>query len=182
VTPQGPVPKVAICLGPAAFLAGNKAFTLATLRHEMEHAAHDQMAADWLQQWRAKGAKGDFRVWLGKQQISTADRAVVGELTEGNTVNTEVLAHLEGFITAFPHQDHQKANPELSVYDQLTGVAEHWEHAAADVKQEAIKRITEMKKAQKGPALKALRDAFTRLKGEKDAPTTLVDAVLSAGG
>ena len=39
-----------------------------------------------------------------------------------------------------------------------------------------------MKKAQKGPALTALKAAFTRLKGEKDAPSALVDAVLSARG
>jgi len=31
---------------------------------------------------------------------------------------------LEGFITAFPQEDHDKANPQRSVYDQLTGVAE----------------------------------------------------------
>ena len=37
-----------------------------------------------------------------------------------------------------------------------------------------------MKQRQNGPALKALRAAFTRLKGEKDAPTALVNAVLSA--
>ena len=40
----------------------------------------------------------------------------------------------------------------------------------------------EIREEQKGPALKALLAAFTRLKGEKDAPKELVDAVLSAGG
>ncbi len=93
-----------------------------------------------------------------------------------------MLAHLEGFITAFPLEDHEKANPERSVYDQLTGVAEHWGSAATEVKAEAVKRIKEMKARQKGPALAALKAAFTRLKGEKDAPKELVDAVLSAGG
>jgi hypothetical protein len=181
-TPTGPLPKVAVCLGPAVFVAGNKAFALATLRHEIEHAVHNQMAVDWLQQWRQTGAKGDFRVWLGEQAISQADRALVGERFDGFTVNTEVIAHLEGFITAFPLQDHEKANPERSVYDQLMGVAEHWASASTDVKEEAVKRITEMKKDQKGPALTALKAAFTRLKGEKDAPKALVDAVLSAGG
>lgn len=180
VTKTGPLPGVAILLGPAAFVPGNKAFALATLRHEIEHAAHDEMAIDWLRQWREKDAPGDFQVWLGKQQISAADRAIVGELTKGDTVNTEVLAHLEGFITAFPHEDHAKANPERSVYDQLRGVAEHWAPASEHVKAEAIKRIVAMKKDQKGPALAALRAAFTRLKGEKDAPRDLVDAVLSA--
>ena len=70
----------------------------------------------------------------------------------------------------------------LAVYDQLAGVAEHWASAAPDVQQEAVKRLLEMSKQQKGPALTALKAAFTRLKGEKDAPAALVDAVLSARG
>ena len=178
VTAKGPLPQVAVCLAGAVFIPGNKAFALATLRHEIEHAAHDQMAVDWMVKWRDAGAKVDFRVWLGTQPIAAADRALVGERVDGSTVNTEVLAHLAGFITAFPHEDHEKANPERSVYDQLVGVAEHWASASPDVQQEAVKRITEMKKAQKGPALAALKAAFTRLKGEKDAPKALVDAVL----
>ena len=156
MTAQGPLPQVAVCLGPAVFVPGNKAFALATLRHEIEHAAHDQMAIDWLRKWRKAGTKGDFRIWLGSQPIAGADRALVCERVNGSTVNTEVLAHLEGFITAFPKEDHAKANPSRSVYDQLLGVAEHWASAAADVQQEAITRLIEMKKRQKGPALAAL--------------------------
>jgi hypothetical protein len=83
---------------------------------------------------------------------------------------------------AFPKEHHEKAGPQRSVYDQLTGVAEHWAPASTDIKAEAVRRILEMKKAQKGPALTALKAAFTRLKGEPDAPRALVDAVLSAGG
>ena len=182
VTPKGPLPKIAVCLSKAVFIPGNKAFALATLRHELEHANHNQMAVDWLQKWRDAGAKGDFRIWLGSQPIAQADRQLIGERVEGGSFNTEVLAHLEGFIMAFPKEDHEKANPQRSVYDQLTGVAEHWAHASTEIKAEAVKRITEMKKAQKGPALAALKAAFTRLKGEKDAPRELVEAVLSAGG
>ena len=142
VAPKGPLPKVAVCLGGAVFIPGNKAFALATLRHEMEHANHNQMAVDWLQKWRDAGAKGDFRVWLGSQPIALADRQLIGERVEGGSVNTEVLAHLEGFIMGFPKEDHEKANPQRSVYDQLTGVAEHWESASTEIKAEAVKRIT----------------------------------------
>ena len=83
VTAKGTVPKVAICLSGAVFIPGNKAFALATLRHEMEHANHNQMAVDWLQKWRDAGAKGDFRIWLGTQAIAQADRALIGERVEG---------------------------------------------------------------------------------------------------
>jgi hypothetical protein len=180
VTTKGPLPRVAVGLAGAVFVPGNKAFALATLRHEIEHAAHRQMALDWLQQWRDKGAPGDFRIWLGTQAISQADRALVGELVEGSVVNTEVLAHLEGFILAFPHEARTPANAARGVYDQLVGLAEKWGPASTDVKQEAVARIVEFKKTQQGPALKALQDAFTRLKGEPNAPKELVAAVLSA--
>ena len=180
VSAQGPLPQVAIGVAPSIFVADNKAFALATVRHEIEHGAHRQMAVDWMQKWRKANAPGDFRIWLGTQDIAQADRQLIGELAEGEVKNTEVLAHLEGFITAFPHQDHEKANPQREVYDQLVGVAKNWKSAHDTVKAEAVKRITEMKKAQKGPALAALKAAFTRLKDEKDAPKELVDAVLSA--
>ena len=49
MTAKGPLPKVAIGLAGSVFIPGNKAFALATLRHEIEHAAHDQMAVDWMQ-------------------------------------------------------------------------------------------------------------------------------------
>jgi hypothetical protein len=182
VTKAGPLPGIAVCLAKTVFIPGNRAFALATLRHEIEHARHTQRAIDHLQKWRDRGAKGDFRVWLGQQGLAQADRELIGERVDGSTVNTEVLSHLAGFIMAFPQEDHEKANPQRSVYDQLSGVAEHWGSATTAVKQEAVRRITEMKKAQKGPALTALKAAFTRLKGEPDSPKELVDAVLSARG
>ena len=58
VTPKGALPKVAICLSAAVFIPGNKAFALATLRHEMEHANHNQMAVDWLQKMARRGRQG----------------------------------------------------------------------------------------------------------------------------
>jgi len=189
VSPQGPLPQVAIGVAPTAFVADNKAFALATVRHEIEHGAHRQMAVDWMQKWRAAGAPGPgaaispdtpFRSWLGSQQISVADRQLIGELADGEVKNTEVLAHLEGFITAFPHQDLKKVQAERAVYDQLRGVAANWKPAHDTVKAEAVRRIIEMKKAQKGAALQALLETFTRLEKEPDAPTDLVNAVLNA--
>ena len=94
-----------------------------------------------------------------------------------------MLAHLEGFIIAFPLEDHEKANPERSVYDQLAGVAEHWAiRPDRDQGGGGQAHHGDEEARQKGPALAALKAAFTRLKGEKDAPKELVDAVLSARG
>ena len=61
VTAKGPLPEVVICLGPAVFVPGNKAFALATLRHEIEHAAHDEMAVEWVRKWRDAGWRASSR-------------------------------------------------------------------------------------------------------------------------
>jgi hypothetical protein len=76
-TRDGPEPKVALMLGPLAFDAGNKAAALGVLRHEMEHAFHDRLAANLLRRWRqdATAAKTPFAGWLEKQAMSAVDRA-----------------------------------------------------------------------------------------------------------
>src|SRR5215211_5105964 len=62
VPAKGPLPEVVICLGPAVFVPGNKAFALATLRHEIEHAAHDEMAVEWVRKWRDAGWRASSRL------------------------------------------------------------------------------------------------------------------------
>jgi hypothetical protein len=78
-TRTGSEPKVAILLGPGAFDPGNKAAALGVLRHEMEHAFHDQLAAKALKRWREDtGAeKTPFAGWLEKQSMSAVDRALI---------------------------------------------------------------------------------------------------------
>src|SRR4051794_13398260 len=63
---DGAPPRIVIVLGPNAFTSG-KARALSTLRHEMEHAKHEQLALRWLTRWRADRTTASFKDWLGEQ-------------------------------------------------------------------------------------------------------------------
>jgi len=182
VSRTGPLPPIAVCLGPKVFVQGNKAFALATLRHELEHAAHNQIALDWLQKWRddrkAEKAKTDFRTWLKSQPIAGADLALIRERIDDSNVNTELLSHLEGFITAFPHENRATVGRSRPVYEQLWGVVDHWASADGEVQKEAVARLLELKGRLQGADLTAFVDTMKRLKAEKQTPPALVDPLI----
>ena len=102
---DGPLPRIAIILGPDAFK--DKAKAVATLRHEMRHAAHAQLAIGWLLKWREEGSGKDFPGWLDaqhkKKKISDADYAIVSTGLPGvGLIATELPAHIEGMLAALP--------------------------------------------------------------------------------
>jgi hypothetical protein len=102
---DGPLPRIVIILGPNAFRHG-KANALATLRHEMEHARHAQLALAWLVKWRAERPTASYKDWLASQvkarQLSAVEAAVIASGTGGGTAGTEVLAWTEGLVTSLP--------------------------------------------------------------------------------
>jgi hypothetical protein len=177
---DGPLPTVAILLGPGAFVAGNKARTLAVLRHELEHAAHNRMAIAWLKRWRADGkaAGQTFRAWLGTQSIAAADLALIRERLDNTDVNTEALAHLEGYIAGFPHETAAAAKTSRSVYGELHEAAEHWRNSDPAVQQEFSARLREFKARLKGERLTAFAADLRRLKAENEKLAALVDPLL----
>jgi hypothetical protein len=110
VDPKDPLPRIAIILGPDAFKR-DKGWGLETLRHELRHAAHEQLAIGWLLKWQEDGAKKTFKEWLRakhkKKDIKDPDFDLVatGIQLTGTDVDlaaTEVLAYAEGIITALP--------------------------------------------------------------------------------
>jgi hypothetical protein len=168
-TRDGPVPAIAIVLGSSAFVASNKARTLAVLRHELEHAAHDQMARKWLLQWRADtGTKKPFRAWLAKQSIAGADLALVRERIDNTKVNTEALSHLEGFMAGFAVESEQAAGTSRRAYEELVAAGEHWDHVDAAVKTELKARLVAFKARLPAAKLAAFQAKLRDLK--RDAP------------
>ena len=160
VTLDGPLPRVAISLTSAAFEHG-KDHALATMRHEMEHAAHMQMLVDWLEKWRksvkAKSAtsalsdtasRSVFDKWIAAQKgISGVDRALIKGDKATDWENTEVLAYTEGFMTAF-HLGAQQPSLSLAIeypgaIEQLWGLAKRFDSADKDIKDAALARIRE---------------------------------------
>jgi hypothetical protein len=102
---DGALPRIVIVLGPNAFDRG-KAHALATLRHEMAHAQHEQLALRWLARWRTEPTSASFKDWLSTQvrakRLSAVEAAVLASGTGGGTVATEMLAWAEGLVTSLP--------------------------------------------------------------------------------
>ena len=160
---SGPEPKVAVMLGPLAFDPGNKAAAIGVLRHELEHALHDRLAANLLKRWRedAGAEKTPFAAWLEKQSISAVERALVRERIPGSNTNTEALAHLEGFIAGFAVEAPDVKEGSHRVYEnELKEAAPYWaglreggagrvHHAAEGVQGAAEGRAAEH--ADRGP-------------------------------
>lgn len=181
-TRTGAEPKVAILLGPLAFDPANKAATLGVLRHEMEHAFHDRLAANWLKRWRedANAAKTPFAGWLEQQKMSGVDRALVRERIPGGNTDTEALAHLEGFIAAFPVEAPDTKEGSHRVYEnELMVGAHHWLAADKPVKAEFITRLRGLKARMKGERLSTLVADLKSLKAGDPAYAPLVDGVLN---
>jgi hypothetical protein len=180
-TRSGPEPKVAIMLGPLAFDPGNKAAALGVLRHEMEHAFHDRLAANLLKRWRQDGRaeKTPFAGWLEKQSMSAVDRALVRERIPGSNVNTEALAHLEGFIAGFPVEAPDVKEGAHRVYEnELKEAAHQWLASDKAVQAEFISRLKALKARLKGERLSTLIAGLKKLKADEKAYAPLVDGVL----
>lgn len=180
-TRTGSEPKVATLLGPGAFDPGNKAAALGVLRHEMEHAFHDLLAAKALKRWREDAAadKTPFVAWLEKQSMSAMDRALVRERIDAVKVDTEALAHLEGFIAGFPVEAPDVEEGAHRVYEnELKEAAHQWLFADKPVKAEFITRLKAFKGRMKGERLDKLVAGLKDLKAGDKTYGPLVDGVL----
>ena len=126
-------PRIAIRLFSGTF-KDDKADTLRVLRHEMLHARHREQAIDSL--------KG------GKSAPQTAvDKAVVRDIKLGGSANTELLAYVEGFMTAF-HLTAPPLGPQHPLFIDLLGMLETtkvdpWHSADESVRDEALGRLHE---------------------------------------
>jgi len=112
VTAEGPLPRVAIILGPGAF-ARDEAFALMSLRHEMEHARHLELATEWLLKWRTERSGKPFWTWIESQNIPKNIYALIEYAKVGGPrASTELLAHIEGLVATFQFVP---ADPDISL-------------------------------------------------------------------
>ncbi len=149
---DGALPRIVIILGPNAFKRG-KAHALATLRHEMEHARHEELALGWLVKWRDERPNTSFQDWLASQlrarKMSPVEAAVISSSTGGGLAGTEVLAWTEGLVTSLPFIPAVDVNLVLSddkypaAVSALRGAGKHFTLIAGnkDVTQAALDRI-----------------------------------------
>jgi hypothetical protein len=174
---EGPLPAVAVVLGKGAFEGNSKAATLGVLRHELEHAFHNEMALHCIKAWRSdsKAAKQGFLAWLEKASIAAADKALVRERVSGSNTNTEALSNLEGFIAAFPLETpgFEGGHP---AYAELEDAAGYWLSADSAVQKEFIARLKALRARMKDST--GLDAALKRLKDSKKEYTPIADGAL----
>jgi len=128
----------------------DKAMSLDILRHELAHAKHLVAARESVAKWLKAGGTGDadkFSGWLKRNRtgLSDADIALLGETAHGGSANTEVLAYVEGFMTAFhlidppPRADHPIFLELLGVLDTTKVLP--WRSADKSVRNVAVQRL-----------------------------------------
>jgi hypothetical protein len=126
-------PRIAIRLYSSTF-KDDKADTLRVLRHEMLHARHHEQAIDSL-----KGGKA-----APKTEV---DKALVSEIKQDGSANTELLAYVEGFMTVFHLMDPPPGPKDPLFIDLLgaldTGKIYTWFNANENVRDEALGRLHE---------------------------------------
>jgi hypothetical protein len=158
-------PETAVILYTNVF-SRDKAAALTILRHEMLHAEHESKARAALREWlsKRKGAgktdtpqgRVEFEKWIRAQAghgRSAVDIALIIEEAglgpKGVHANSEVLAHVEGFMTMFHLEDPTRLrDPKHSAWTELTNALEVpegpiWRLAAEPVRNEALGLIQE---------------------------------------
>ena len=174
-TRDGALPAVAIMLGPQPFTEGDDS-VLATLRHELAHAEHDQTIVGWLGRWRGAGRGGDFAAWMRRQKVSAVDLALVRAGTAGSGVVTELLAHIEGFAAALDKTPAPTAPVVLKsslplAIEELRGAAEHgWTGVDEAVKTAAAKRLADYYQGLDAARQSLLRDWLFYLRYRAGTP------------
>jgi hypothetical protein len=179
---DGEEPKVAVVLSNTAFDPDNKAFTLGVLRHELEHAVHNRMAADWLKRWRGdeKARRQPFRTWLRGQQLSPVDRALVAERLAGGLSSTEALANTEGFMAAFATEAPDLPLADAPAEEELRDAAGFWVRADKAVQAEVRSRLLAFAARLTGESRERLRKTAVKLRAENAAFKDLLDPLTEA--
>ena len=161
VSLDGPLPKVAVILGPQAF-ANGKDGAFGTLRHELKHVEHFHAMIDWLDRWRKEMAKSGvklddaaarqrFDAWVDRHKtMGKLDRDLLVGERKANHANTELLAFTEGFINIF-HMRQDTPSVKLAAgyppaLYQLRRAGEEYNRAESAAKTAALARLGEYAK------------------------------------
>jgi hypothetical protein len=112
--------------------------------------------------------------------MSAVDRALIRErIPPGSKINTEALAHLEGFIVGFPVEAKDVKEGAHRVYEnELKEAARYWVASDKAVQAEFITRLKALKTRLTGERLDTLVANLNDLKAGDKPYAPLVDAVL----
>ena len=112
--------------------------------------------------------------------MSAVDRALIHErMPPGSKINTEALAHLEGFIVGFPVEAKDVREGAHRVYEnELKEAARHWVASDKAVQAEFITRLMALTARLTRERLDTLVADLKELKAGDKSYAPLVDAVL----
>ena len=112
--------------------------------------------------------------------MSAIDRALIARADpSGSKVDTEALAHLEGFIAGFPVEAKDVKEGAHRVYEnELKEAARQWVASDKAVQAEFITRLKALKARLTGERLDTLVADLKDLKAGDKSYAPLVDAVL----
>lgn len=131
-----------MAVGPSAFIDKNALYPLSTAIHEAMHVSHAMMAEDLFEQWRTTTKKGGFYGWLAKQlktgKITQEQYDLAIDMTEGKSSDSELLAHLEGFLVVFQRAPKTE---DSSRTENLTSISDYWGDAQPNTRLTVLKRL-----------------------------------------
>jgi hypothetical protein len=112
--------------------------------------------------------------------MSAVDRALIRErIPPSSKINTEALAHLEGFIAGFPVEAKDVKQGAHRVYEnELKEAAHQWVSSNKAVQAEFITRLKALKARLTGERRDTLVADLKDLKAGDKSYAPLVDAVL----
>jgi hypothetical protein len=170
VTQSGRLPRVAVILGPKA-LERDKVFALGTLRHEMEHARHHELAIEWLLKWRSERPGTPFWTWIGSQNLPKNITGLIDFAKPGGSrVPSELVAHVEGFVSTF-----RFVPPEPAISLMKSG---NYPAAIGALKELGLKAFVKLGKDARGDALDLVRDFCCRDQTTGKALLKWLDALI----
>ena len=131
-----------VALGPMAFMSESYVYTLSTAVHETQHFTHAKDAEALLEEWRSKKRKETFIEWLRnqkkKKRITAEQYALAVDMTKGDSPDSEILSHLEGFLASY-HRIEVSDSPYL--LKNIGDIADYWLFSSSSIGDAAIARL-----------------------------------------
>ncbi len=160
-----------VALGPRAFNSESYVYTLSTAVHETQHFTHAMDAVALLAEWRSKETKKSFIEWLRsqkkKKRITAEQYALAVDMTKGDSPDSEILSHLEGFMASY-HRIEVSESPHLM--KNIGDMADYYLFASSSIGDAAIARLaayySTLDQAHKDRLAEYARAGFKRTKSD----------------
>ena len=181
-SPAGEEPKVAIVMGERAFDPDNKAYTLGVLRHELEHAVHNRMAANWLKRWRgdAKARAKPFQELARRSVAQPARPGARRGAPRGPQGRHRGARERRGVHGRVHRREGGPTLADAPAEEELRDVAGYWVGAPKAVRAEVVARLQAYGARLTGDLPARYLASLEKLRAENPAWADLFDPLIKA--